>query len=32
MMDLVLYGNYYKVFKGNGGIPQKNNCYCNERR
>ena len=23
MMDLVLYGNYYKVFKGNGGIPEK---------
>lgn len=23
MKDLVLYGNYYKVFKGNGGIPEK---------
>ena len=23
MKDLVLYGNYYKAFKGNGGIPEK---------
>lgn len=23
MSDLVLYGNYYKMFNGNGGIPEK---------
>ena len=23
MSDLVLYGNYYKMFNGNSGIPEK---------